>query len=77
MRQDKIKLQKYHKVQFAHERKKDLKLFLAKSEDSIDTNIGFSSLGSSQIETARVSYSVGSKRSVSRPKRTAEFFASP
>ena len=32
-----------------------LKLFLAKSEDSIDTNIGFSSLGSSQIETARVS----------------------
>ena len=36
MRQDKIKLQKYHKVQFAHERKRDLKLLLAKSEGSFD-----------------------------------------
>ena len=55
MRQDKIKLQKYHKVQFAHERKRDLKLLLANSEDSIGKNTGFSSFGSSQIETARVS----------------------
>lgn len=34
--EDKIKLQKmYHKVQFAHRRERDLRLFVARSEDKI------------------------------------------